>query len=527
MTPSDIVITLAGNEIQNRVVYAESWFSSQANPVQGQFHLVVRDLVQNFDPTIGQRLEVTLDGVPLFGGYLFRIGRSNFFPAADTSDPGSMRSRKWILDGPDFNVLFDKRVLYDASNPVSALVVPSGRRTIGKAFTYLMQNFVDVPSGMDFTTYSDNITTQYGTEENGGLYVGQGKTWREQMDDFADQGGVIYYIDGSFNVHLHEYETVVMPWVFTDKSPNGTTTVGFREGEYTKDGNRIVTDALVWGGSAIRAPGGPEGEIVFARYPDPPANTATWHGRTQPAAREQDAIDRQGLYGRWQYGEEHAGQDNYLTLGSVKNRAFVIINGPPGAVPNDGIEGGFNRPEETMKLVWFAHDVPSGIHVRPGYISTFILYTQGQGGSPLVVTLPCRSIRVSFPTLPTGNTGGQTYVRFEGEFGTSYSDSRFLWKFLKRQRQALTPTTTVVDNFSDSAPPGSLATVFPNESANGTRTTFTYPYTFYRNQFSLYLNSLYQRAGLDYTYDATTGTVTFQAAPDTGDQQWAVGYVSE
>src|SRR3970282_394987 len=99
-------------------------------------------------------------------------------------------------------------------------------------------------------------------------------------------------------------------------------------------------------------------------------------------------------------------QENYLTQGSVKNRAFVIINGPPGTVPTQGIEGGLSRPTETMNVVWCAHDVPGGAHVVPGMLMNFILYTQGPSpGVPLVTTLPCGSIRVSLLHLPPATPG--------------------------------------------------------------------------------------------------------------------------
>lgn len=525
-SPSDISIKLDGVEISDRVVYSQSQFTSQANPIQGTFKLVIRDPDQDFAPVAGQKVSLHIDGVPLFGGYVFRIGRGNFFPAADTSSPSTLRSRRWILEGPDFNVLWDKRVLRNEADYASALEVPVGKRTISKAFKYLMNNFVDVPAGLDFTTHVDVIDTMYGTDENGGLYVGQSKTLREQMDDFADNGAVLYYIDADFAVHLHEYEALLSPWTFVDVPANGVTTVAFREGEYEKDFSNIATEALVWGGSSLRRPDGPGGDIVFAKYPDPPANDATWYGRLQSAEREQKAIDRMAKYGRWQIGEERAGQNNYLTLGSVKNRAFVIINGPPGTVPTHGIESGLSKPTESMRAVWFAHDVPSGLHIRPGYIQNFILYSQGEGSSPLVTMLPCRSMRVSFPARPTSGTPQKTYVRFEGEFGTSFSDSRHLWKYLRKSKGSLGSATSVIDNNSEGVPPGSLATVWPSETANGTRTSFTYPYTFYQDQFDLFLNGLFQRPGIDFTYNAATKQVTFLQALQTGDQQWAIGYVS-
>ena len=137
-------------------------------------------------------------------------------------------------------------------------------------------------------------------------------------------------------------------------------------------------------------------------------------------------------------------------------------------------------------------------------------------------------MRVSFPTLPTDNPGGQTYVRFDGEFGTSFSDSRHLWKFLKQLDQDRKGTaTTVVDNTSTSVPPGSQSTVYPLESTDGSRTAFTFPFTFFEDRLDLYLNGLFQRPSVDYLYNATSKQVNFVTAPGAGDQIWAIGFASE
>jgi hypothetical protein len=512
---SDISIKIAGTEVSDRCLYRETQFEVQANPIQGNFRLVLRDPERDFSVTAGQKETCHIDGVPVFGGYVMRIGMGNFFPAVDTTDP-AVPTRKWILTGPDYNLLFDKRLVYDPSNPTVSPSVPSGKRTITKAFKYLMNHYVDVPANLDFTTNVDTIydddgsETAYGTEENGGLYVGAGKYWRDQMEDFADQSGVIYYIDADFAVHMHAFENTLTPWTITDVAlPN---TVQFRAGEYSKDALRIVTEAHVWGGSTIRKKdGGPGGGIVYAKYPDPPAANQ----------KEQDAIDRLNTLGRWQMGEERAGQGNYLSQFSVNKRAKVIITGPTGAVPTHGVEGGFGRPIEMFSCTWFAHDVPGRQHIRPGAIQDIILYTQG-----VITRLPLRSMTVTFPTLPTDNPGGKTYVQFEGEFGTNYSDRRHLWKWLRKNRQVSRVATTVVDNTTGDVVPGAFAYVYPLEEPNGNRVSFTFPYTFYENRFDLFLNGLKQRGGSDFTYSASAKQVTFSVAPETGDSLYAYGYVS-
>jgi hypothetical protein len=519
-SPSDILIRFDGVDISDRVVYAQSWFEQSANPVQGSFQLVCRDMDQDFEPVIGKKVTCHIDGKAMGGGYGLRIARGNFFPAVETNPPGGVRSRKWTITGPDFNVMFDKRVLHDPADHFNALTIPESRRTLSGALTYLFDNFVDTIPGLGYSTHVDDIDVVY--SRNKGLYVQQGSTLRAQMDDFVKWGAVIYYIDADLELHFHEYENIGHPWSFVDAFKNGVTTIGFREGAYEEDFTSIVTDALVWGGSAI-APPGPAGDVVFARYPDPPVADKTVAGRLQSAAREQAAIDRRNLYGRWQMAEMNIGQENYLLQESVDQRAYTIINGPSGAVPTYGLEGGFSQPTKRMTAAWYAHDVPDGDHVRAGEITDFILYTQGPPGNPLIARLPLRSVRMSFPTIPGDNPAAEplTFVRFDGEFGTSYSDSRHLWKFLKQTRRLARRNVTAGPV---TITPGATAAAFPVEDTDGSRTVFTFEGEFVYGESDLYLNGLLQAPGVSYT---ATGSneVTMVLAPDASDTLYATGLI--
>jgi len=519
MNPSSIEILLNGVDITDRVVYSQTSFTSQVNPMQGSFRVVCRDPDQDFAPVCGQKLKVYIDGVPLFGGYVMVIDMGNFLPAVDTALPNSVKTRRWTLSGPDFNVLFDKRILYDPANPKVSPKVPSGKRTITKAFRYMMNNLLNVPVNLDHTTHVDTILDDdgeeaaYGSEENGSMYVQAGSTWREQMDDFADHSGLIYYIDGDFAIHLHSFESVLVPFPIMDK--HGVNSIPFRSGTYIEDYTRMATEALVWGGSALKGTNG----VVFAKYPNAPANNP----------KEQTALDRIATYGRWQVAEERAGQNNYLTQFSVNKRAKIMIMGPTGVPPTQGLEGGFSAPLQSFDCTWFAHDVPGKQHIVPGSIVDIILYSQGTPGHPMYVRLPLRSMSITFPTLPTDNPGGQTYVQFEGQFGMAYSDRRFLWEWLKnnQRKRYKTNFTTVASNESGSIASGAYATMFPTEKPNGTRKAFTFPFTFFIHQVEVFKNGLYQRWGTDFTYSAENKQVTFTHAPATGSDIWAYGLVSQ
>lgn len=520
---STISIKIDGVDVTKKVVFRETYFTSQANPMQGSFRVVLKDVDHTFDPVAGQTVTCHIDGVPIFGGWLMKIGHGLFFPVVDTSSPAKILAvaRKWILGGPDYNFLWDKLVLRDLDNIDKALEVPKGKRNVKQAFNHLMNNYIDLPDGLNIYMHVDDITTSYGDDKHGGLYVGQGKYLREQMDDFSDNAGVNYYIDADFRVHMHEYETEQVTWAFTDYPGIASNMIGFREGEFSEDFMRMATEALVWGGSSLTKAGAdPETDtegvgVVFAKYPQAPANDATWAGRLQSAEREQAAIDRRNLYGRWQMAEMNVGAENYMTLGSVKTRAFVIINGPPGTIPTKGIEGGYSKPLRMMDATWFGHDVPNQEHIKPGYLHDFVLYTQGADiEHPLIATLPLRSVKVSFPTLPSDNPDADplTYVRFDGQFGTSYSDSRHFWKALKKARK----------QFRRQVPTFQAETMSAVESPNGTRTTFTFTAVFWSDSTQIFLNGLLQRRGIDYTWEDGS-TIELNTPPGSGDTVVAAG----
>lgn len=297
---STVLIEVDGEDVTQRVVFSESSFMGQANAIPGDFSLVIKDVDHDYSPVSGSRVSLHIDGYPYFGGYAKRVGRNHFFPVEDSTVPMAV-PRKWRLRGPDYNVLFDRLVLNDPDDYLAPLRTLSGDQTLSRTVKHLFNNFVDVPAGLDYETY---VTADAVTYEPG-LYVGQGKYLREQMEDFA-QYGTSYYIDADFNLHVETIGQRRSPWAFVDHNPNGVNRIGFREASYDEDAMQLVTDALVWGGSSLRKPGAdPDTPIgtVFARYPDPPAKTATWQGFEQKAAAEERAIERLATYGRWQRAE--------------------------------------------------------------------------------------------------------------------------------------------------------------------------------------------------------------------------------
>lgn len=631
--PSYVTLLIDGEDVTGKCLWESCRFRSVANAIPGDFEIALRDDAHDYTPRSGAQVTLSIDGQTLFGGYLKRRGMAHWFPVHDTTvDPLSL-PRKWILAGPDANVLFDKRVVHDTGNKITPdgdnydqapdapnylkrLKEPGG--PLHKMVQYFWRKYTDFvrwnedSGGYDWEV-ADGDLRPLGIDYPAGLVVGQGKYVRDQMEDFAQYGGAVYYIDGDWSLHFENYKQSQSTWGLTDYLPFGKNQqwIGFRELTYDEDSLQMVTDALVWGGSALHQPGtDPEGDTpigtVFVRWPRetpkdfkipgtdawttrldgsigsdqnsikvrsvdgiPPINTGKYlnlelriddetmfaterNGTTLKVIRgtnktshndgakvihdyeapvvvskekEQQALDRIDTYGRWQRAEVRPGQDMYLTKESVFLRASTIVAGPPGIDPATNIDSGLNVPQPTLRLSWFAHDVPTDAnHLRVGDIMDFQFYTLGQSLSkPLVLSLPCRSLSIDFVSIPATNPDHEplSHVRFTGEFGVSSTDSRYLWKYLrnrtaKSQEGVSGVIRVTVDNSTaaDNGTPGAKGTFFPEESPNGSRTTFTLPSSYRAGSTQVYLNGLLQNLNIQYKeVDPGAGTIRFVVAP--------------
>lgn len=254
----------------------------------------------------------------------------------------------------------------------------------------------------------------------------------------------------------------------------------------------LVTDALVWGGLEA------EGQNYFAR--------------------NQSA---QGIatYGRWQLGELHYNEG--MDQQAVTERASAIIDGPPGLDPTN-VQAGLRFPLWRVRLTWYAHDIPrvggEPQHIRPGNIATILLYTMGEDAThPLPLFLPLLNMTVTFPQLAGG---GESWVRYDGEFGISNSDSRFLWAYiLKQQKKRFSPVVVVgaASNSSTSTSFGDFGTFTPNEAPDSTRTEFNFPFPMLRSTIEVYVNGLRWRENREYEVTGDS-QITFYSALASDDQ---------
>ena len=505
---SVVVLEYDGTNITGDVLWNSVSFEAQHNAVPGTFTYTVKDVNHVYTFHTLRETRLIVDGVPLFGGFVVQVEDGYPFAAMDTvnTDPDDT-ARYFTIRGLDYNMLFDRRVLRNPANYLNQIPNFTSADTAGELIRLMCSDYLDVPAGFDTDTYVDNIETPF-NEGDTGAWMQQGTTWRKQMEEFVQFTAAVWYFDASRNLHHHAIESAVKRWGFSD-APNYNAitvspatyqgaTIGPREITATKKGDHKVHDALIWGGSPWS---GDSGGTVFARETvTPPAGEISY-----------------------QLAETHFGEQGYGVQDGVDARANIIVNGSPGAVEGDQ-QRGLKYDQWNVKFAWYAHQVPllSGNHdhIQPGYITTITLETF-ETDSPLVLVLPMRSMRVSFPNLdPTG----KGYVRFDGLFGLQPEDPYTLWRFLLRYRNRTTPTVSAIVTSGGGTTYGAFGSFVPTPVPNGAATEFTIPFGYIANTTIVYLfkpslgGGIVMKRGIDYTEsDPIGGKILFASPPLMGE----------
>jgi hypothetical protein len=521
-----------GQNITENVLFSTAKFEAQSGAGVGTFNLTLKDVNRDLDfayneeINTGDLIMLDLDGTRYFGGFIQQVGRTFAFPVVDTTLLSDVKERFFALRGSNYNILFDRLVAHNDADHLHALPAEAGTTQAGTLVTKLWNDYIDKPVGFNVTSKVDPVGRVHPYDANWGFFNGgeQGIPARQEMDWISYYNGAIYYFDANKRLHYHAPEKVFAPWGFSDR-PNKRSvltthttfsgaTYGFRELDTTQDLTGIVNDVFVWGGSPFVASSEPEESgVVFARR----QNTVS-----------------QAAYGRWQMAEVAFG--TLGTQNSVNARAEKIVppnnsDFPPG-IDNDGVIRNRSKPGWNVRLSWFAHDVPTmenGVkrHLVPGEIVTIILYVHGAGlTNPLILTLPLRRVSISFPTLPS-NTGGaaETFVRFEGEFGLALDDPWQIWDAIGDRSTQIRRTVNAAGSPTGSGSPGAIWQGEPDETTNGTRTTFTLsssgnPIVYAAASSEVYVNGLRLRQGADYSESPSNGKITLFVAPVTGSTFW-------
>lgn len=469
MSGATILITYNGTDISNSVEFASATFQVMANGSPGSFEFSVRDPNSSLSFTTGKEITLSVDGTLVFGGYVTQVGRTFEFPDK------TVGVRKWLLRGVDYNILFDKRILRNTSNYLKQFPMTRKGRMDGDAIKYAIANYADMDG---FTTeYVDNVSYYAGDATHVGAYPQQGSLLRELLEPVATRVGAVYYIDAQKRIHFQALETATNAWGFSDAA-NFSTTYPIHELVIVEDGSIITNDAFVWGGSQWAGSGG----TVFARA----QNSSS-----------------QSIYGHWQSGETHFGEEGYGIQAGVNARANTIVNGPTGADSLNQLKG-LKAPQWQMSFSWWLHDVPS----VPIAGNLFTIDAAAYGISKV---LPLRALSISFPSL---DKDGNAYVLMKGDFSLSVTDPWTLWSYIRKNgTRVVNAVVGTTDDDSTSTIYGAYGS-FRSSITNVSGLTYKLPFGYIPNTLYVHVNGKVLAPGVGYTEtDYVDGTFTLTATP--------------
>jgi hypothetical protein len=504
-------------DIASHCVIEKASFDSASNATPGTCEVTLRDPDQDLGPFItGHRFRCRVDGQSLWGGFVLNKGRSSFFPAGDGL--AKTKARSWTLRGVDYNKLLDARALRNTGDYLGHFPYITTDRYDGWMLRDILANWTDMPAWLDCISEIDDVAipasnaSGHITAADPYEYVQQGSKLRDACDDLDMYSAAVYYIGPDEKFHYHALQTIECPWGFSDR-PNHLPIVsgpagfqgayyGFRELMADEIGDSLVTDEMVWGGSAFAGAGG----TVFARAVDP---------------------TMEGVHGKWQAAETHFDETNFKLQAGVTIRANMVVFGnpegdssdpsEPGTVVGEGPRG-LRFSQWSYSFSWHTSNVPllEGVprHLYPGDIVPIELwaYSEDEGVTPLRKWLPLRTLHITFPT---GVKDGTAVCRFDGTFDLRNEDSTFLWAYL-RGKESKTGATIVptASDASDSALPGSEGTFIPTPAPDGETTVFNVKFGYMPTTVRLFYNGLEQRPGVDFTEsDPDTGEITLMWAP--------------
>lgn len=434
---STISILVDGVERVSACMFERSSFTVSMNAAPGSFDIYIRDPDRTLSFQTGAEISLTVDGVPMFGGFVTQVAMVHLAPAADTANLADYNLRAWNLRGTDYNIIFDKRVWRNTGDYLHAIDL-SAFTMDGAILREGVDNYADM-ADFDSSGIEDIASIPTGD------VLQQGDKLRKEFENLSLFGGAVWYIRGDKKIIYVPFETVTKSWGFSDQ-PNGTTTIGFRQVEATEDGSFIENDVLIWGGSEFA---GTSGGTVFSRVED---------GTSE------------GTYGRWQYAETHFGELGYKTQAGVDARADVVVNGPPGADVY-GQQKGLRYTQWQFTFTWFSQDVPDADHVTAGDIMQIDMNTFS-----VSKLLPLRSLRISFPDAFEAD--GSHLVQFDGTFGLQVSDPFTLWAYLLKQQTRLSTIQVQPAAVTDTSTQSTYGAVYqgtPTPATDGATTVFTLP----------------------------------------------------
>jgi len=279
---SDISLLYDGYEIIQDTILADAYFESIAGGVAGQCRFRVKD-AGNIDADFygfetnripagiaetpatfhtGLVIELRIDAQLVWSGVTTSVSREYFFDVDDTSDI-STHQRFWLIEGMDWNVLFNKRVVWNVASPSEAIPSFTGAEVDGEVVRQIMADYMDLSGDgiSDAGVQNVGVLSPYLEPFNIG---NPGDRWAAVMNRITGANGTIYYIDPDKVLQYRDVEVVTAPYALSDQPAvdAAANAIGYRDMIFWLSADQMANDVLIW------AAGKGSEEMVFSRTTD-------------------------------------------------------------------------------------------------------------------------------------------------------------------------------------------------------------------------------------------------------------------
>jgi len=293
-----VFIRVNGVDITDDVVFSDAKFTTLVNGQVGDFTCRVRDTTRTRNFTTGAEITVDINGIRRFGGFLTQPKRMYAFPAPDTSNISRV-DRFIVLRGTDYNILFQKRIVYDKANPKNVRLRswdPDSRDDV--VIKYVFDHYTDLNA--DGVTYDGVTHVDTPNPDRRGVIASGGLTFGDAMREINRLINGVWYINPYKELCFVDVDTPTASKSMSDR-PVGPSEVGYRDFTMTENAANMVNDALIWGAGTGST------RVAFGR------------------ATDDDSIAEHGL---WQFGEFTSA---LFRQASVNKRANSIVYGSPAS----------------------------------------------------------------------------------------------------------------------------------------------------------------------------------------------------
>lgn len=346
--PSRIFVN--GVEITTHVMWKTASFSAKVNSQSGECSFTVVDRAHDLTFEFGDEIQLYIDGILRWGGWVLQVGRKFPFPVMKSP---ATEARLYQITGVDYTRFLDRRVLHDSSNPGRTWNYPAGTAD-NTIFNNIWPYFDTAGFTKNIQHVADGVLDIPGvTARTGGNVAQGGFSMRDVLLHLSWDTGAIFYVTPDKVVTYVDADLVSNPYTLTDTPsiPPLPLDVGYHDVRVIEDSTEMVNDAIVWGA------GKGSNQVVVAR--------------NQSSASQTD-------HGRWQAGNFTQGIYKQATANAV---ASARVNGSP-----ESLRGAKDPKRAVELLTW-----------EPVFgVGDVVSFYNGQFDYTDV--LPIRSMTITWPT---------------------------------------------------------------------------------------------------------------------------------